>query len=223
MAINLRSTATVHSNGVKILTYGLSGVGKTHLIQTLPNPVIISAEGGLLSLKGADIPYIEVSDVAGVHEAYRWLTESEEATKFDSVALDSISEIAEVVLSTEKKRSKDGRAAYGETNDVMGELIRAFRDLPRKNVYFSAKAEKMQDETGRILYAPSMPGKTLSQGLPYYFDLCLALRMDKDADGNTVRALMCETDGLWMAKNRGGSLEPWEAPDLGAIIAKVSA
>jgi len=37
----------------------------------------------------------------------------------------------------------------------------------------------------------------------------------------TQRALMCDSDGLWLAKDRSGKLEAWEAPDLGAIIAKI--
>ena len=66
-----------------------------------------------------------------------------------------------------------------------------------------------------------MPGKSLTQGLPYFTDLVLALRVEKDAEGNTQRALMCDSDGLWAAKDRSGKLDAWEAPDLGAIIAKI--
>ena len=61
----------------------------------------------------------------------------------------------------------------------------------------------------------------IGQSLPYYFDEVLALRVEKDADGNTQRALMCDSDGLWTAKDRSGRLDAWEAPDLGAIIAKI--
>ena len=222
MAISLKSTSDLHTNGVKMLVYGHAGSGKTSLIPTLPAPVVLSAEGGLLSIQQANIPYIEITSMAELMEAYQWLTESKEATQFQSVALDSISEIAEVVLAEELKRNKDGRAAYGELNTVMASMIRSFRDLPNKHVYFTAKCEKAQDETGRMLYAPSMPGKSLSQQIPYYFDCVFALRVDKDADGNTVRALMTETDGLWQAKNRSaGRLSMWEAPDLGEIIKKI--
>ncbi len=35
------------------------------------------------------------------------------------------------------------------------------------------------------------------------------------------RGLMCDGDGLWLAKDRSGRLDAWEAPDLGAIIAKI--
>ena len=56
MAINLKSTATIASSGVKVLVYGQAGSGKTTLIRTAPAPLILSAEAGLLSLAGTDIP-----------------------------------------------------------------------------------------------------------------------------------------------------------------------
>lgn len=221
MAINLKRTGTLSANGVKLLVYGQAGAGKTSLIRTLPEPIVLSAEGGLLSIQDADLPFIEVASMDDLREAYEWVAGSDEAKTFASVALDSISEVAEVVLQYELKRNKDGRAAYGELNSTMNELIRAFRDLPGKHVYMSAKLEKSQDEMGRMLYNPGMPGKSLTQGLPYFTDLVLALRVEKDADGNTQRALMCDSDGLWAAKDRSGKLDAWEAPDLGAIIAKI--
>jgi hypothetical protein len=87
----------------------------------------------------------------------------------------------------------------------------------------TAKCEKSQDEAGRILYAPSMPGNKTGQALPYFFDEVLALRVEKDAEGVSQRALMCDSDGLWLAKDRSGKLASWESPDLGAIIAKIGA
>lgn len=221
MAIDLKRTGGLTANGVKILVFGASGAGKTSLIKTLPNPVVLSAEGGLLSIQDADVPYIEIKTMDDLMEAYSWCKESTEANGFQSVALDSISEVAEVVLAYELKNNKDGRAAYGELNTTMQAMIRAFRDLPGKHVYFSAKMEKSQDENGRILFSPSMPGKSLSQNLPYFFDEVLALRVERDQEGRNVRALMCDTDGLWLAKDRSGKLDAYEAPDLGAIIAKI--
>ena len=221
MAINVKTTGSLSANGVKVLCYGAAGAGKTSLIKTLPNPIVLSAEGGLLSIQDADLPYIEITDMATLQEAYKWLTESADAKGFQSVALDSISEIAEVVLNAEKKATKDPRQAYGAMQEQMADIIRAFRDIGGKNVYMSAKLEKTQDEMGRVLYAPSMPGNKTGQALPYFFDEVLALRVEKDAEGNTQRALMCDSDGLWLAKDRSGKLAAWEAPDLGAIIAKI--
>ena len=220
MAISLKRTGTLASNGVKLLVYGQAGAGKTTLIKTLPKPIVLSAEAGLLSIQDADIPYIEVNSIETIREAYTWLS-TDEGKQFETVALDSISEIAEVVLNSEKKTAKDPRQAYGAMQEHMADIIRAFRDIPGRNVYMSAKLEKSQDETGRILYAPSMPGNKTGQQLPYFFDEVLALRVERDAEGNPQRALMCDSDGLWTAKDRSGKLSQWEAPDLGEIIAKI--
>lgn len=221
MAINVKTTGSLSANGVKVLVYGQAGAGKTSLIKTLPSPIVLSAEGGLLSVQNADLPFIEITSMTELMEAYKWLTESDDAKAYKSVALDSISEIAEVVLNAEKKATKDPRQAYGAMQEQMADIIRAFRDLPGRHVYMSAKLEKTQDEMGRVLYAPSMPGNKTGQALPYFFDEVLALRVEKDGDGNTQRALMCDSDGLWLAKDRSGKLDMWEAPDLGAIIAKM--
>ena len=150
MAI-IKNTKTVHNNGVKFIVYGAAGSGKTSLIPTLPNPIIISAESGLLSLSGLDIPYIEINSYESLQEAFSFIASSEESKKYDSIAIDSISEIGEIILSHEKKVSKDGRAAYGEMASQVLEVMRAFRDIDGKNIYFSAKSEKQQDENGKIL------------------------------------------------------------------------
>jgi len=226
MAIQLRNTKGLHASGVKMLVYGQAGAGKTSLIPTLPNPVILSAEGGLLSIADANLPFFDIASMDDLQEAYKWLTESEEAKQFQSVALDSISEVAEVVLAHELSqmvngKKVDGRMAYGELNSKMSGLIRAFRDLPGKHVLMTAKLEKSQDEMGRMLYNPSMPGKSLTQQLPYHFDMVFALRVEKDGEGNTHRALMCDSDGLWLAKSRSHVLDAWEQPNLGDIIKKI--
>lgn len=220
MAISIKSTGGLSANGVKLLVYGQAGSGKTSLIKTLPNPIVLSAEGGLLSLQDDELPYIEITSMDDLKEAYAWMS-TPEGMQFESVALDSISEIAEVVLNFEKKIAKDPRQAYGAMQEQMADIIRSFRDLPGRHVYMSAKLEKTQDEMGRVLYAPSAPGNKTGQSLPYFFDEVLALRVERDADGKPQRALMCDSDGLWQAKDRSGKLDAWEAPDLGAIIAKI--
>ena len=218
MAIEVKYTSDVSSNGVKILVYGQAGAGKTTLVNTLPNPILLSAEGGLLSIKDADLPFIKIETMENLREAYSWLKDN--ADDYESVALDSISEIAEVVLNHEKKQTKDPRQAYGAMQEQMTDLIRAFRDLPM-HVYMTAKLEKMTDETGKILYAPSMPGNKTGQQLPYFFDELLALRVEKDSEGNIWHGLKCKGDSAWQAKDRSGALEEWEEPDLGKLIKKI--
>lgn len=222
MAIQLRSTKGLALNGVKMLVYGQAGAGKTSLIPTLPNPVILSAEAGLLSIADADLPFVQITNMAELTEAYEWLIGSDEAAQFESVAIDSISEIAEVILTAEKANAKDPRQAYGAMQEAVAGMVRAFRDIPSKHIYVTAKLDKSADEMGKVSYAPSMPGKNAGQALPYQFDGVYALRIEKDAEGNNVHGLMTQSDGLWQAKDRSGKLDAWEECDLGAIIRKMS-
>lgn len=222
MAIALKNTREVSTErGVKILVHGVAGAGKTSLIKTLENPIVLSAESGLLALQDHDIPYLEIKTLDDLMEAYEWITNSKDASGFETVCLDSISEIAEVVLAEEKKTAKDPRQAYGAMQDQMSQIVRAFRDLEGFNVYFSAKTERTTDDTGRLLWGPMMPGNKMAQALPYFFDEVFALRVEKNEAGENMRAIQTDNDGIWSAKDRSGRLDFWEGADLGAIILKI--
>jgi hypothetical protein len=220
MAVKLSSTKDAASNGIKLLVHAPAGAGKTRLCATTGEPtIIISAEAGLLSLREYDIPTLEVATLADVHEAYAYVLAHPE---YSWVCLDSISEIAEVVLNHEKKATKDPRAAYGALAEKMTDLVRAFRDLPSRNVYMSCKQDKVKDEkSGAVLYSPSMPGNMLKQGISYFFDEVLVLRVEADADGNPYRCLQTSRDFQYEAKDRSGALDAFETPDLAAIAAKI--
>jgi len=221
MAIKLTTTSQ-SSRFVKALGYGDAGVGKTVLCSTAPNPIIISAESGLLSLAHLDIPVIEVKTLEDVNDAYRFCTESEDAKHFETVCLDSITEIAEVMLNKYKKEDKDPRKSYGLLAENMSELVRAFRDLENRHVYFSAKMTRIEDEhTGISTFRPMMPGKTLVNGLPFFFDEVLALHIGKEEDGTPFRYIQTEPDMQYIAKDRSGNLDTIERPDLTHLFDKV--
>lgn len=223
--------------GVKVLVYGDSGHGKTVLAATLPAPILISAESGLLSLKRKnierlfgvgtqgityDIPVIQIRSVDDLSEAYRWCCQAAEARQFQSVGLDSISEIAEVVLNNAKRQVKDPRQAYGELLEKMETLIRAFRDLAGRNVYIAAKMEPMKDElTGIVKFGPSMPGAKLGPKLPYYFDEVFRLGVNNDASGQPYRFLQTQPNLQFVAKDRSGALASMEPPHLGYVFNKI--
>lgn len=221
MAILIKTTKDISTHGVKMLVYGQAGVGKTMLIKTLPAPIILSAEAGLLSLQNENMPFIQIATLAQLSEAFTWLQQSTEARKYKSVAIDSLSEIAEFVLASEKQNSKDPRKAYGAMQDKMTNIIKGFRDLKDFHVYFTAKVERTQDETGMLLYGPSLPGQKMSQLIPYFFDEVLALRLVTDKENNIQRLLMTTSDGMWTAKDRSGKLSAWEPANLETLIRKI--
>lgn len=224
MLNNIRSTQGFGAaQGVKILVYGLAGRGKTTLCATCPNPLILSAESGLLSLADFNLPYLEINTIQDLREIYNWLRSSQEPRKqFQTICLDSISDIAETVLADKKAKVKDGRMAYGEMIDDMHKVIKQFRDLSGYNIYMSAKQERMKNEvTGVIMNVPMMPGAKLGQALPYFPDE--VFQLDIEGTGSqSYRFLRTQPDFMNDAKDRSGKLNPVEEPHLGKIINKIT-
>jgi hypothetical protein len=206
--------------GVKTCLYGASGIGKTRLLATTPDPLVFSAENGLLSLRKEKVPYIDISTYAQLTEAYKWAISSAEAKKFRTFGIDSLSEIAEVVLGEELKKTPDPRKAYGETQQQMYKLVRNFRDIAGKHVVMVAK--EMFIEIGTTKCAtPLMPSEKLQQQVPYFFDLVLHMYVGNDpTTGKRYTGLHTQSNLNWMAKDRSGTLDPIEYPDLSNVFKK---
>ena len=223
-AIQLRSTQNFgQENGVKVIVYGKAGMGKTTLCATCPAPVVLSAEAGLLSLARYNIPFIEITSISDLRDAYVWAKSSHEAQQFQTLCLDSVSEIGERVLSHYMNLTKDGRKAYGEMIVETTKVIKEFRDLPRWNIYMTAKQERIKNEaTGALLNGPMMPGNKMAQAVPYFPDELFQL----DVEGfgpNAYRYLRTQPDLVNDAKDRSGVLAPMEPPDIGFIFEKIRA
>jgi phage nucleotide-binding protein len=219
--MNITSTRDAGVDRLKIVIYGPAGAGKTRLAATTGDPsatIIVSAEAGLLSLRGEDIAVAEVKSLAELRAVYAYLRKGDHPYRW--VIVDSISEIAEVCLGEEKRSAKDPRAAYGQMAEVVVGTLRAFRDLPC-HVVFTAKQDRTQTEGGAMLYGPSMPGKQLGPAVGYLVDEMWALRVTKGDDGALIRSLQTGPDGVYDAKDRSGSLQHHEPADLSAVAAKI--
>lgn len=238
MALNFTTAQDASTvGGVKVLCYGPAGAGKTVLLATAPAPLLISAESGALSLRQANLerlfgvgnphicynmPMIEIKTVEDLADAYTWVSTSPQAQQFQTIGMDSITEIGEVVLNNAKRQVKDPRQAYGELIEKMESLIRLFRDLPGRNVVITAKMAPTKDElSGVVKYGPSMPGAKLANNLPYFFDEVFRLGVGQTPQGEKYRFLQTQPDLQYEAKDRSGALAPMEAPVLSAIFAKI--
>jgi AAA domain len=210
--------------GIKALIYGRSGAGKTHLITTAPNPLLIAAEPGVLTLRGQRIPGIRIQTVNDLTDALEFIRWSAEARQFETVYIDSITEVAEVVLANAKLLNTDPRKAYGELIEKMTMTIKAYRDIAGKHVIMTAKQEAAQDEVTKITsYGPSMPGAKLGPALPYLFDEVFRLGIGKDAEGKDFRFIQAAPDIQYDAKDRSGVLNMYEPADLSVIFSKILA
>lgn len=232
MALSFSTTAAFSAaNGVKAVIYGPSGAGKTMLAATADDPLVISAEKGLLCLSpsnvervfgkaSVDIPVVEIETGKDLDAVYKLVTTDPNFQQKD-IFIDSVSEIAEKILTGLKKINSDPRKAYGQMGDVMIEHIRRFRDLPDRNVFFLAKRDRNKDEaTGTMLYQPSMPGQFLTMQLPHFFDIVLSYEVAEDK-GQTYRFLRTALSAQFFAKDRSGALDETEYPDISNIVSKI--
>lgn len=220
MPIKIKKTSEVKLDGVKSIIYGPAGVGKTVLCSTAPKPIIISAEQGLLSLADKDVDFVEVKKIAEVQQAYDYFTKSNDHD-YQTICVDSLSEIGEVVLAEFKKNEKDGRQAYMKLATALNAMVRNFRDIKGKNIVFTAKVRTIEDEdTGITSYVPSMPGRVMPDALPYLVDVVLPMRIG-GKKGDQYRYLQAGMDIRWVSKDRSGKLDAKEKPNLTALFDKI--
>lgn len=228
MAITIQSTKDACQHGIKMLIYGASGAGKTRLSSTLPGKsFILSVEKGLLSLRDCDIDTATINNIADLREAFEIVAKSD---KYQNVVLDSLTEIAEQILDVESsKKTKSGEpvglAAYNELYKQIMKICRNFRDLPNKNVVFTALVEREKDElSGAVLLFPLLPGKKLQGEVPALFDEVFYINTATDKEtGKTDRWLQTQKDNKVMAKDRSGALDMFEPADLKLIFNKINA
>lgn len=225
MSFNPKKVSSITSRGIKVALFGDSGVGKTWQIRTLNRPFVVSAEKGLLTLsryaEAEGILYGEIKSMADLKECRIWLQNNPD--EYETIVLDSVSEIAEICLAEAKKSNKDSRKAYGDMMDIVMEEIKAFLNIEDKDMVFIFQNGRIEDsDSGKVLYSPITPSTKFAAKMPYLFDEVLAVRARpvKDEEGNTQidRYIQCQNDGVWNCKDRSGYLYIEENADLGALL-----
>lgn len=215
MAIKIKKTSDQKIDSVGTVVCGGAGTGKTRLCATAPNPIIISAESGLLSLSDVDCDYVEINSLKQLDEAYR---EFKKNNDYDTICLDSLSEIAEVLLVELKPQFKDGRQAYMALADAMMPMLRRFRDIKGKHTIFTSKMVVIQDEeSGKVTEELLMPGRVLPTQIPYMVDEFFHLVVDRKG----VSSIQTTPDRTRFAKDRSGALDASEAPNMTNVIEKI--
>jgi len=205
MAIKIQQTSEIEFNGVKCIVYGGAGVGKTRLCATAPKPLLISAEQGLLSLSEVDVPFIEISTLQDLDDAYEYIKKNNKDGKWETICLDSLSEIAEVLIEEELPKHKDGRQAYAALAHAMIPMLKKFRDLKDVNTVFTCKKIDVQDEDSGVLYTELLlPGKVLGNQVPYLVDELFYM----DTDRKGLPFLQTKPTRRIFAKDRSGALDP---------------
>ena len=203
--------------GVKAVLYGAPGTGKTPLLQTLPNPVICVTEPGMLSMRNVqNVACWEASNIDLLDQFFDWLFRSPEAKQFQTVAIDSVSQMAEMVLNAYLPKHKHAMQAYGEMSKKVLEYINGLYYLKGLNVCLIAKEDFSNNER-----RPYFPGKDLNVKIPHLYDEILHIG-EENVTGSVQPQIKIRTKQVFgvIARDRSGRLQELEEPHLGNIFAK---
>jgi len=190
----MRTTSTKNiskDHKLKLIVYGESGSGKTTLVGTIKEPVLlISAEGGALSLDDKDINMIDIatddegqmipleSRVDRLGEVYSYLISDKEArSKYKWICIDSLTEVSACLLKTLDIKYPDPKMnmmKYGEFKKRLTTLIKSFRDLPYYNVMFTALTKLETDKEMNRFISIDVVG-SLSRDAAAFYDGVLYL------------------------------------------------
>jgi len=206
--------------GCKALIYGPAGSAKTPLFNTAPRPLLLATEPGLLSMRGSKIPTYEAYTPARINEFFKWFFNSNETKNFDTLGIDSASQVADIYLLDAQKNNKHGLKAYGEMADNTMEHLRTLYYTRYKHTYVICK-EEIKDLDGQSMRRPYFPGQVLPISVPHLYDFILRLAKTNvpGVQGETL-AFQCQGSYNVLSRNRTGNLNQYEPPNFTDLVNK---
>lgn len=217
------STSDVMMHHIFMLVVGSSGVGKTHLMGTLPeeHTVILDAESGLLPLRNKKFDVWSISTKDDLMTAFSELQGgalTSTGGQVVNVVIDSLTEIGEILFKEIKPNFSKAQnfQLYEEYSSTLVNFIKAMRDMEQYNFIMTALDKDMGEGNIGI----DLIQKSLSKKLPAYFDLVTHL-VDYPTETETKKVLITDSSMSSFCKDRSGALNKIEKPHLGELFEKI--
>ena len=204
--------------GCKAIAYGGPGSAKTPLVNTCPRPVMCVTEPGMLSMRTSKVPCWEANTPERIKEFFEWLKLSNETKGFDTVAVDSLSQLAEIILIRALDQNAHGLKAYGVMSETVQEYLTQMFYMPQKHIYLICK-EGINDVTKKR--TPWFPGKELPVKVPHMYDEILHIGQH-NVPGfiGPVHSIQTFDTFDTLARDRSGKLNSYEEPNMSKLFAK---
>ena len=172
-------------------------------------------------MRGSKVPTWEAYTADKVDEFFEWFFNSNEIKKFDTLAIDSVSQLAEIYSLTGKSKSENkvhGLAAYGQMATKTLAHLNALYFTQNKHTYLTAKQEILK---GNIeCKRPYFPGQQLPIEMAHKYDQVLHLDIQNIPGYGQHRAFRCIGTIDVMARDRSGRLSEFEEAHFGKLIKK---
>jgi len=217
---------------------GDPGAGKTfqarHFMRRYGNGIILSLEGGLVSVSDASIPYLPISswdnqdDPLSFRKACKWLASAEgRAQNYKWLMLDSLSELSDMAMAHVKEGLglSPGKEAKANNFKVWEDYATAFlggcrwlRSQPLHVIMTCHTADKDNDDGG-VDHRPLVQGSKVATQLVGMYDYVFALTKKSIKDENGVdqvaRYIICDAIRGYQCKARDpkNRIKPYYATD----------
>lgn len=155
--------------------------------------------------------------------------------EFDTIYIDSATVVSRWSFDwakkqpeafSERKGKLDTRGTYGLHGREFVEWATQLQHQP-KNIIMSCILDEKTDDFSRKVFEPQIVGGMAGRELPGIFDIVLTLAKipagNEQSDEQIPRWFVTQHGNQYgfPAKDRSGVLDPFEAPDLGALISKI--
>jgi hypothetical protein len=158
----------------------------------------------------------------------------ENLDRYSTLFIDSITTVSRLSFrhaeqqpeaTSERTGRKDVRAAYGLHGRQMIAWLNQLQHARGKNVIFVGILERVVDDFNRSEWQLQLEGGKTGRELPGIVDEVITMQFIDFGDGVPTRAFVCTSPNPWQypAKDRSGRLEQIEEPNLGKLIAKLTA
>jgi hypothetical protein len=208
-----------NSSGVKAIVFGPPGSGKTPIFNTAPRPLLLACEPGLLSMRGSQVPTYQAHSGKTIDDFFQWFFKSNEPKNFDTIGVDSVSQMCDIYLQDALKTNKHGLAAYGEMARNVMDQLRPLFFMEQKHCYLICK-QTYYKENGIDKKTPYFPGQQLPTEVPHLYDLILHLGIHNVPNRGQIKSFQCWESIDTLARDRSGKLDEFEPPDFSWIVRK---
>jgi hypothetical protein len=168
-----------------------------------------------------------------IDEFFKWFCNpnSKDVAMFDTLVIDSITALADIVLEYEDRRNKDIRQAYQKMAKYVMGIVNFLQNMPNMNVVLIAQQGTEELTLPGVVpgttqshtrHFPMFPGNVLKEKVPHIMDEVLYVHRCRRPD-NTVGPAIATVDiGKAHAMSRCGNLAPLEPPNLLEIFNKIN-